>query len=154
MSRALPIWQQRRPATAIATSKRGRGATIRPPREAPGLQKAARVIDRRALALPLGLLAVLAATPARAQDAGTGVGALAPSDFFIGVQHQQGSNLSDFDVARFFNKANCDCDEPVFLFFTLLNTGFAKKAAVIGMPGNVEFWVGTNCSTVITRNAQ
>ena len=51
-------------------------------------------------------------------------------DFFIGVQRDPGANLSDFDVARFFNKARCDCDEIVYVYVALTNAGFAKRTPV------------------------
>ena len=94
-----------------------------------------------------GLLAaaalLLAARTAAAQDGGVGSASFGPEDFFIGVQHQLGANLSDFDVARFFNKARCDCDETVYVYAALTNSGFAKRTTV-DRTGNIEFWVGTN----------
>ena len=98
---------------------------------------------------------LLAAGVAAAQvDGGTTATTLAPEDFFIGVQHQQGSNLSDFDVARFFNKARCDCDETVYVYVTLLASGFAKRAGLTGATGgdNIEFWVGQTCSDINLRS--
>jgi len=97
------------------------------------------------------LLLLAAARPARAQfDGGvTGVGALAPADFFIGIQRENGVNLTDFEVERFFNKANCDCNTPVFIFVTLLPSGFAKRN--IGMQGNMDFWIGSDCANPTTR---
>jgi hypothetical protein len=107
---------------------------------------------------------LLSAGAARAQFGGTtgttgtggtvGTAALSASDFFIGIQAQQNSNLSDFAVNRFFNKANCDCSTPVFIFYTLLPSGFAKRAATQTASGTVEFWVGTSCDNVLLRNAQ
>ena len=96
-----------------------------------------------------GLLAaaalLLAARTAAAQDGGIGASSFSAEDFFIGVQHEQGANLSDFDVARFFNKARCDCDETVYVYAALTNSGFAKRTTV-DRTGNIEFWVGTNCA--------
>src|SRR4029077_19936563 len=118
----------------------------------------------RLLNLVIGGLVLLAAGAARAQTAGTtgttgtggitGASSLAASDFFIGVQAQQGSNLSDFEVSRFFNKANCDCTVPIFIYYALLPSGQAKKGGIAAGSGNVEFWVGTSCQDVILRNQQ
>src|SRR5262245_28241311 len=66
------------------------------------------VIRRLSLAALASLILLAAARPARAQDGGIG-GALAPGDFFIGIQRENMVNLTDFEVERFFNKANCDC---------------------------------------------
>lgn len=117
----------------------------------------------RTLALAFGAVVLLVAGAARAQTAGTtgttGAGgitgtSLAASDFFIGVQAQVGANLSDFEVARFFNKANCDCTVPVFVYYALLPTGQAKKAAINAGTGTVEFWIGQNCDNPTIRNSQ
>jgi hypothetical protein len=108
---------------------------------------------RSALALALGLLGCLALSrPAAAQNVGTAgtigttptTGSLADGDIFIGIQQTEGTNLGMFDLPRFFNKANCDCDTPVFLFFTLTSTGFAKRTVVPN--GNVYFYIGANCN--------
>src|SRR5262252_3139519 len=83
---------------------------------------------------------LLAAPPATAQifDGGTTATTFASGDIFIGVQHEAGANLSDFDVARFFNKARCDCNETVFVYVALTDSGFAKRATV-DLTGNIEF---------------
>ena len=79
---------------------------------------------------------VVFARPAAAQlgtagtDGTTTTASLADGDIFIGVQATQGANLAAFDLARFFNKAACDCDTPVFLYFTLTATGFSKRTFV------------------------
>jgi hypothetical protein len=106
------------------------------------------------LVATLGVLVSLAiARPARA-DTGTAgtTGTLAQTDFFIGIQQAEGSNLAAFDLLRFFNKANCDCDTPVFLYYTLTTSGFAKRATT--PTGTVTFLVGTNCDQLLLRNAQ
>jgi len=118
----------------------------------------------RALAFVAGCAWLLGAGTARAQLGGTtgttgtggttGASALAASDFFIGVQAQAGSNLSDFAVARFFNKATCDCTVPIFIFYALLPSGQAKRAAIVATTGSVEFWIGQNCDNPFVRNAQ
>jgi hypothetical protein len=97
-----------------------------------------------ALAVPL-----LMAGTAAAQDGG--VSTLGSGDFFIGVQRDPGANLSDFDVARFFNKARCDCDETVFVYVALTNAGFAKRTSV-DRSGNLEFWVGSDCANTSLRD--
>src|SRR6185295_7058826 len=74
-------------------------------------------------------------------------------DFFIGVQHESGANLSDFDVARFFNKARCDCNETVFVYVALTDSGFAKRLTV-DRSGNIEFWVGSDCGNNDTQRTQ
>ena len=108
---------------------------------------------------PLILLAVvtvplLVARTASAQfDAGTTTSTFASGDFFIGVQHQAGANLSDFDVARFFNKAHCDCSETVYVYVALTDSGFAKRATV-DLTGNIEFWVGSDCAAIDTTRTQ
>src|SRR5262245_15036895 len=92
-----------------------------------------------ALATPL-----LAAGTVAAQDAGT-ISAFSADDFFIGVQFPEGHNLSDFDVARFFNKANCDCDTTVTIYIALTDSGFAKKMTGVDNTGSIEYWIGSNC---------
>jgi hypothetical protein len=96
-----------------------------------------------ALAAPL-----LLAGTAAAQDGGAAT--LGSGDFFIGVQRDPGANLSDFDVARFFNKARCDCDQTVFVYVALTNAGFAKRTSV-DRSGNIEFWIGSDCASVTNR---
>jgi hypothetical protein len=105
----------------------------------------------------LGVVVTLAFTrPAQAQIPGTAgttgtttTAPLADGDIFIGIQQQEGSNLSTFDLARFFNKANCDCDVPVFVFFTLTASGFAKRSQV--PTGTVSFFVGSQCQDPILQ---
>jgi hypothetical protein len=89
-------------------------------------------------------------------DGGTTTGsatAFDPSDFFIGVQETKGGNLSDFDVARFFNKARCDCSQTVWVYVALLQSGVAKIASVqaAAPSGRIEFWVGTACNQAFNR---
>jgi hypothetical protein len=107
------------------------------------------VIRHRLTILLASLLLLAAARPARAQDAGTTVAGLAPSDFFIGIQRENGVSLTDFEIGRFFNKANCDCTTNVLVFVTLLPTGFAKRATT--PPGTIDFWIGSDCATPTTR---
>jgi hypothetical protein len=110
----------------------------------------------RALLAALALLVgVGLARPAAAQlgTAGTtGVTTttgLADGDIFIGIQQFEGANLAAFDLARFFNLANCQCNVDVFVFFTLTSTGFAKRALV--PQGTVSFWVGSQCNDPILQ---
>jgi hypothetical protein len=98
-----------------------------------------RLLCVAALAVPL-----LTGARAFAQDGGVGA-SWAASDFFIGVQAEQGANLSDFNVERFFNKARCDCDTPVFLYFTLSQAGIAKRSAGAPRTGTIAFWIGRDC---------
>jgi hypothetical protein len=101
-----------------------------------------------AAALTLALLELPSAATQTGGTTGTGgfTGGTswASSDFFIGVQREQGANLSDFDVERFFNKARCDCDTPVYLYFTLSQAGIAKKVTS-PRTGTISFWVGRDC---------
>src|SRR5262245_56700910 len=101
-----------------------------------------RPLIRPALFLAAAAVLLLAPGSAAAQDGGTAT--LGSADFFIGVQRVEGANLSDFDTARFFNKARCDCDETVFVYVALTNSGFAKRTTV-DRTGNIEFWIGSDC---------
>lgn len=105
---------------------------------------------RPALFLAFAAVAVtlLGAGTAAAQDAGTGQ--FSADDFFIGVQYPEGHNLSDFDVARFFNKANCDCGTNVWVYVALTSSGFAKKGTV-DKTGSIEFWIGQDCANTSLR---
>jgi hypothetical protein len=108
---------------------------------------------------PLALFAVSCLAPAVAQaqfdiDAGITTTSFDATDFFIGVQAKQGVNLSDFEVARFFNKANCDCNAPVYVYVTLVQSGFQKRALVqagLTSSSSIEFWLGANCADPILR---
>lgn len=80
----------------------------------------------------------------------TGTTSLAASDLLIAVQQSPGVALPDFDLQRFFNVANCNCNVPVYIFFTFSQTGFAKKATL--PDGTIEFWTGLNCNNVTVRN--
>jgi hypothetical protein len=80
---------------------------------------------------------------------GTTTTSLADGDIFIGVQQTEGANLAAFDLARFFNVANCQCNTPVFFYFTLTSTGFAKRALVPS--GNLLFFVGSSCNDAILQ---
>jgi hypothetical protein len=113
---------------------------------------------RRFLLASTLVLVALLARPAAAQTPGTGgtggtigttTASLADGDIFIGVQQTEGSNLAAFDLARFFNKANCDCDTPVFLYFTLTASGFAKRSLV--PTGTISFWIGSQCNDAILQ---
>jgi hypothetical protein len=105
---------------------------------------------RPALILAAFAAPLLAAGTAAAQDGGVG-GSFASGDFFIGVQHIPGDNLSDFDVARFFNKATCDCSETVYVYVALQGPGLAKRATA-DRSGNLEVWVGSDCANTVNRD--
>ena len=99
----------------------------RPPRTVSAFLPAPRFLSSFVLRLLACLAfagAVLAPRGAAAQffDAGTTTTTnFDASDFFIGVQANPTDNLSDFDVARFFNKARCLCNQPVFIYVTLVS---------------------------------
>ena len=70
------------------------------------------------------------------------------------MQSEPGVNLSDFTVARFFNKANCDCNVPVYIYVTLVQSGFQKRTSVqagLTTSSSIEFWLGANCADPILR---
>jgi hypothetical protein len=112
-------------------------------------------LPRPTLLLAAVAAPLLAAGTAAAQgvDGGTGSSSWAAGDFFIGVQQTLGANLSNFDVARFFNKARCDCSETVYVYVALTNSGFAKRTTV-DRSGNIEFWVGSACDNIFGRDAR
>lgn len=99
---------------------------------------------------------VLASGLTRMASAQTGLGgatgttALAASDLLIVVQSTPGVAIPDFDLQRFFNVQNCDCNTPVSIYFTFSQSGFAKKATL--PVGTIEFWTGLNCNNVTVRN--
>jgi hypothetical protein len=104
------------------------------------------------------LVAAAVARPAAAQTSLTGAAgttgttttaSLADGDIFVGIQQTEGANLSNFYLARFFNQAACQCKTPVFLYFTLTSTGFAKRASV--PEGTLSFWVGSSCNDPILQ---
>ena len=103
------------------------------------------------LVAALAVLSLLAG-PAAAQDAGVPTGgSLAATDFFIGIQAEEGTNLTDFQSARFFDKAACECDVPVNIFVTLTASGFQKRNTLTSRMGNIEFWIGTDCNVILNR---
>jgi hypothetical protein len=110
------------------------------------------------LALALGALLLITSGLTRTASAQTGLGgatgatALAAEDLLIVVQSTPGVALPDFDLQRFFNVANCECNTPVSVFFTFSQSGFAKKATL--GDGTIEFWVGLNCNNISVRNCQ
>jgi hypothetical protein len=105
---------------------------------------------RSSLRLAVVLAGLLLARPAAAQDAGTTGGNLASTDFFIGLQAEPGANLTDFQSARFFDRAACECDVPISIYVTLTASGFAKRGTIT-RTGNIEFWIGTDCSNIFNR---
>jgi hypothetical protein len=100
--------------------------------------------------------ALLAARGASAQfDAGvTTATNFDATDFFIGIQAVPNANLSDFQVLRFFNVANCQCNVPVYIYVTLVDSGFAKRTAVqanLTTSSSIEFWLGQSCDNTTLR---
>ncbi|HTA20062.1 MAG TPA: hypothetical protein VK989_12260, partial [Polyangia bacterium] len=109
------------------------------------------------LAGVIGLLScALTARPARAQSLGTAgttatttTTTLTSADFFIGIQTTPGTNLNTFQLPRFFNQQNCNCDTPVYVYVTLEPSGFAKRAMLTqSSAGKFQIWVGTDCDTL------
>lgn len=105
----------------------------------------------------VALLGLAAARPAFGQTTGTAgtsgtTTTFAATDFFISIQHPEGVNLTSFDLPRFFNKANCDCDEPVSVYFSLTATGLAKRS-IVSQTANIQFWVGTNCYDPVVQRS-
>jgi hypothetical protein len=105
------------------------------------------------------LLCALTARPARAQALGTAgttgtttTGTLASTDFFIGVQQVEGSNLTNFQLLTFFDRANCLCNTPVFLYYTLTGSGLSKRSTTPA--GTVSFWVGSSCGDPILQKEE
>jgi hypothetical protein len=104
----------------------------------------------------MGAILVMA-RPAGAQLGGAGgaggvggtVGTLTTDDFFIGVQQQQGVNLTDFQAQRYFNQARCNCQQPTFIFIGLTASGAAKRATITA--GTISFWVGIGCDNILTQ---
>jgi len=98
---------------------------------------------------------LLAAGSAWAQfDAGTGTtSSFGPDDFFIRMQDIQGHTLSDFDVARWFNKARCDCSQQTWVYVALSQTGIAKLSSV-STQGTLEVWLGTSCNDINLRGGR
>jgi hypothetical protein len=81
----------------------------------------------------------------------TGTTTFTTSDIFVGVQQVPMVNLSDFDVARFFNKAHCDCSTPVYIFVALQQSGVAKRTTVTGQTGTVSVVLGPDCASLDTQ---
>jgi hypothetical protein len=77
---------------------------------------------------------------------------LATTDFFIGVQGDEGVNLSEYQRGIYFNKANCDCEKPTWIFVALSQTGLAKRSTITR--GNAQVWVGTSCDQTVLRPTQ
>jgi hypothetical protein len=80
---------------------------------------------------------------------GTSGSSFQSSDFFMGVQQFPPVNLTTFQLARFFNKANCDCSAPVNLFISLLPTGVAKRSTSGITTGTLSVVLGNGCSSIL-----
>jgi hypothetical protein len=97
---------------------------------------------------------LLAAGTASAQfDAGSTASSLAPEDFFIRMQDIPGHTLSDFDVARYFNKARCDCTTPATIYVALSQSGLAKLSTLSNQ-GSLEVWIGSTCNDINLRGTR
>ncbi len=110
------------------------------------------------VALAVGLACVLSSGAARAQLIGTGGtvgttgGTLTSTDFFIGVQKQVGTNLSDVDKAFFLNRASCQCKRDVWLK-AILNASSAATAATIAGTDTVTMYLGAQCNNLTIINS-
>jgi hypothetical protein len=115
-----------------------------------------RAAMRRTLgpALLAAAVSLLAAGTASAQfDAGTTTSSFAPEDFFIRMQDIPSHTLSDFDVARYFNKARCDCSTPATIYVALSQSGLAKLSTASNQ-GSIEVWIGAACNDLTTRGTR
>ena len=103
------------------------------------------------LRLALGVSLLLASGLTRTASAQTGLGgasgttALAAGDLLIVVQSQPGVALPDFDLQRFFNVANCECN-TAGLRLLHLQPERLREEGDAWAPGTIEFWVGLNCN--------
>ena len=84
---------------------------------------------------------------------GTG-SSFAAGDFFIGVQHEEGRTSRDFEVARFFNKANCDCNTPVYPLLRAQPERPRQAVDARRTQGNVEVWIGARCNDINLRGTR
>ncbi len=127
------------------------------------------MIQKKSLRFALAVSAFVACAGARQAAAQLGTGGsilsgtggttgttttLAATDFFVGIQAQQGVNLTTFESARFFNIARCQCNMPVYLFVSLQQSGFAKRAQVLASVGNIgviSVWLGSTCANVLNQ---
>jgi hypothetical protein len=78
----------------------------------------------------------------------TGTSVLSASDFLVAVSQAPPVVLSIFEQSRFFNKARCDCSEPIDIFISLLATGVAKRNQITQQTGNIQVILGPGCSTI------
>ncbi len=157
----LPKWHSAASGVARRSNPSSHGRSRPISLEAPPLQSAYdRLITRiTPVRLALGIL-LLASGLTRMASAQTGLGgaigttttSLTADDLLIVVQQTPGVALPDFDLQRFFNIANCNCNTPVYLYFTFSQSGFAKKPTL--PEGSIEFWTGLNCNNVTVRNCQ
>jgi hypothetical protein len=81
---------------------------------------------------------------------GSGASKFAAADFFLAIQQQTDPpvSLTTFELSRFFDKANCECETPVNVFIALLMSGIAKRPAAAITTGTVSIVLGTGCNTV------
>jgi hypothetical protein len=118
------------------------------------------VIRRRTLVV-LGTLLVAAVTRSAHAQTITGTAGttgtttttnLVADDFFLAVQDENGVNFPPFDLARFFNKAACDCDTPVKIFASMSQQGFAKRS-LVDQTAHIQVWIGNaSCDNTLIQN--
>jgi hypothetical protein len=77
----------------------------------------------------------------------TGSSTFQSTDFFTGLQQFPPVNLTTFELSRFFNKAACDCSQPINLFISLLASGLAKRSAANVTTGTVSVVLGNGCTS-------
>jgi hypothetical protein len=109
-----------------------------------------------------GLIVIAAAGRAEAQvgtggtigigTGGSGGSVLQAGDFFIGIEQTPPTALSVFDTARFFNKARCDCSEPVYILVSLLQSGAAKVSQITSEAGTVSVILGPDCGDILNQD--
>ena len=96
------------------------------------------------LVLAWGLARAAAAQTGVGGSTGVGTTTFTPDDFRIVPQELPGAAYRDFVLQRVFNVANCRCQLPIYMFFTLSTSGFQKRSALPA--GSIEFWAGLQCN--------
>jgi hypothetical protein len=102
---------------------------------------------RRCAAL-FGLSAVLWASPGWAQSSPA---ALAPTDFFLVLQAQDGDSwvdLSPADAATYLNQARCQCATPVQILVQMASASRSKLSGLSTTGTNARLYVGNTCANL------
>jgi hypothetical protein len=102
---------------------------------------------RRCAAL-FGLSAVLWASPGWAQSSPA---ALAPTDFFLVLQAQDGDSwvdLSPADAATYLNQARCQCATPVQILVQMASASRSKLSGLTTTGTNARLYVGNTCANL------